>query len=464
MRQWWYVLFVVVLAVDLAYSGYQYYHQPLDGDVSWNVVPAPEVTQVLRHPSGVKAWWTPTTYPNPNRFFCHWSLRQYLLVVPLLLQAVVDPVSSVYLAAAIAKLVTHLSLLYLLARLVTGRRHGRLALLGVMALLTPLFQAAGYRSYMGIVDPSVTYTFFYALPTALTLLFLLPFADHLLHKRPWRGDWRRLVLLTLLALVLHLSGPLNPGIVLVLSATYLLHVFVRRGVAGTVSSLRALPPSLLLLWSWGMVLAGYSLFLGQYNSLATVTQVPLAEVYGRLPEGLYRQFFQKLGFPLLFIGLAINYLLLGFGKNGSLRWRHHYGWILIFCALYVLLLPLGGYREYRPYSLRYDTILPVTLSLLWLYGSGVLGVWQRIHRPVFGSLRFAYPVLLLGIGLIFANADRGDTAAFDCEVATLRTANFTAPDTVFLRTDCPVMSWGVPVDASTAADNRTLLRHWNIID
>jgi hypothetical protein len=40
-------------------------------------------------------------------------------------------------------------------------------------LITPLFQTNGYRSYMGIIDPATTYTFFYALPTILILIYLL---------------------------------------------------------------------------------------------------------------------------------------------------------------------------------------------------------------------------------------------------------------------------------------------------
>ena len=463
-HSWQYVLCIVLLMADLIYSGLQYYHQPLDGDISWNLVPAEEVNHVLADPFGIAAWATPTTYPNPNRFFCHYGFRVYFRSAPLLLQRLVDPVTSVYLASALAKLLVHAALLYLLAVLIVGRVRGGLVVVGFMTLLTPFFQAAGYRSYMGIIDPSVTYTFFYALPTALTMLFMIPFVRHLYHGFGWPVAWWRHVILALLAVVVCLSGPLNPGIVLVLSATWLSGELLRRGLVGTMSYLRSLPRSLLLLGFWVAVLAGYSLFVGRYNSLSEVATVPLLERYGRLPEGVYQQFFQKLGFPLLFGVLLLFHCLSRFGKasSGEDLWRC-YKWLGGFCLLYLLLLPLGGWRAYRPYTLRYDTILPVTLSLLWLYGRGALTVWGQLRgRPL--REQVGYVVLLVGIGLVFTNADRAETVAHSCEAVTLRALELAAPDTIFLRTDCPVMSWGTPVDPTTAADNRVLLRHWNIID
>lgn len=41
-------------------------------------------------------------------------------------------------------------------------------------------------------------------------------------------------------------------------------------------------------------------------------------------------------------------------------------WIGVFSLFYILLLPLGGYRDYRPNVLRHDTILPITLSLIFV--------------------------------------------------------------------------------------------------
>ncbi|WP_420461192.1 hypothetical protein [Neolewinella sp.] len=448
-----------MLLVDTGYSAVQHYHQPIDGDVAWNLVPATEVDPILHDPLGLQTWRTGKTYPNPNRFFCHWGFRSYLLNLPVWLQHFVDPVRSVYLASALAKTAVQLLLLYLLTRSIVGRQVlYALPFLGVALMLVPFFQASGYRSHLGIIDPSITYTFFYALPAALLLLFLLPFADHVYHRRPWKVSVLGCLLLALLGVVVCLSGPLNPGAVLVLTAVaggYLL----RKGPAATVNHLRSLPIALVLLWALMVALSIYSLWIGRYNSLGLVEELPLVERYALLPAGIYRQFTQKLAFPLLFGGLALNYILLRRTRGEAAgRVLSLYTWVILFTGLYLLLLPLGGYREYRPYTLRYDTILPVTLALLLAYGAGSL----RLLRTLRGHRRLGYGAVLLLIGLIFTNADRPEFGNNACETAALYTLATSTRDTVPLPADCSVISWTTSSNPADSELNARLLVAWRI--
>src|SRR5690606_7535578 len=54
----------------------------------------------------------------------------------------------------------------------------------------------------------------------------------------------------------------------------------------------------------------YSLFLGSYNSIDLDNKISLSVLYAKLPEGIYYSFTQKLGFPILFLILTINVLII----------------------------------------------------------------------------------------------------------------------------------------------------------
>ncbi|THH40032.1 hypothetical protein [Neolewinella litorea] len=443
---------------DLAYSFVQYYQQPLDGDVAWNLLPAHEVKPVLNDIFGLQTWRDGRTYPNPNRFFCHWSFREYFLAAPRLLQLFVDPVTSVYLAAGLAKLGVHLGLLFLLARAVLGHwRVRNLAFVGILALLTPFFQGNGYRHDLGIIDPSVTYTFFYALPAAVLLLFLLPFFDLLYHDKREGMSWPRYLLWSLLAVVVCLSGPLNPAVILVATA-----------VAGPLLQLRivrrgwpSVPMAYYALWGWAAALALYSLYVGSFNSLTIANEQPLADLYARWPEGVFRQFTRKLAWPVLIVALGITHFLLRRRGESAGRWVRLLQWVGLFGLLYLILLPLGGYRAYRGLILRYDTILPVTLSVLLVYATGIrhlLASWVPARQ------RWWLLVLPVAVGLIFTLADRTDSSRYRCEATALRTLATSTSDTVALPADCPVLSWEPFTDPAYSEMNVRLLRRWGIVD
>ena len=45
----------------------------------------------------------------------------------------------------------------------------------LLFILTPFFQVMGYAHTLGIINASITYTFFYSWPVAVLLLFYYPF-------------------------------------------------------------------------------------------------------------------------------------------------------------------------------------------------------------------------------------------------------------------------------------------------
>lgn len=64
-------------------------------------------------------------------------------------------------------------LLLLLLAWMAARAAGKTQVLMAAVLIAPLFQSAGYYNpVMGVIEPSPTYTFFYAWPSVLILSWL----------------------------------------------------------------------------------------------------------------------------------------------------------------------------------------------------------------------------------------------------------------------------------------------------
>lgn len=461
-RGWIRWALVLLLLADLVYSFQQHRHQTLDGDMAWNVVPAEEVRPILEDPLAIGVIIEGRTYPNPNRFFCHWAFRGYLLAVPLWLQHWVPPIDSVYLACAIAKTGAQLVLILLLAAYASGTRDPRdLRFLLAALLVTPLFQTNGFRTYMGGIDPSTTYTFFYAWPCALLLAYFLPLYLQLLHRPGrtvpgWYWCWTIPA-----AFVVCLSGPLNPGAVLVAGAVMIGRSAWRayRQGAGAREFFPAVYRPFLVP---AMALALYSLYIGQSNSITIGTRIPLEDMYARLPAGVYYLLTQKLGFPVLLVLLLVNggWSLRHVDAEGRERWWRAARWVAAFSLLYVLLLPLGGYREYRPNILRYDTIVPITLAVMYLFALSTLEVLRTIRRP--GT--WYYGALIAGGLIFFTVADEPELDNDRCERDALEVIAAAEADVVALHRSCSVLDWGPITSPEASRLNAELLLHWRIID
>ena len=63
----------------------------------------------------------------------------------------------------------------------------------------------------------------------------------------------------------------------------------------------------------------------------------------------------------------------------------------LFALIYLLLLPLGGYREYRPYIIRRDTFMPIWMLLFFFYGITTLHIVKNVRMKL---KKFYYLVLL----------------------------------------------------------------------
>lgn len=437
-----------LLAIDLGYTFLQQYSAPLDGDMAAIIVPSAHYEAVLESPFGWKAIRQDTAYAGANRFFIHWAMYHYFRQAPRLLQRVAGPADGVYLSAALAKTAFHFFLIALLALYIGGHTQlfARSWLIPAL-LVAPLFQSAGYyANLMGVVERAPTYAFFYALPAVLLLLYYYPAYRVLAQKRPFRAGWASKAGIAALAIILPFTGPLVPGIVLILSLL----------LARQWGSLPAGYRLTMLVLS---ILSVYSLYVGTFN-VEQNEALSLPERYARLPAGLFHQFTRKPGPAILLLLILINALLLRFKvKNEKSRQALSLlGWIGLFSLLYILLLPLGGYRDYRALIIRRDTIMPVLLALFGFWG---LSAWLLLNALP-GRRRQWYLAFVLSALALFTLADEPNFGANACERAAFERLQQSSADVVRLSDSCLLLSWDTARNPGQSGLACELLTLWGI--
>jgi len=463
---WVLPLLVVFVLVNLGLAFFRSYHLRLDGDIAPIVLPRADYAHVLHDPFGWAVLTQNSLYAGPNRFFAHIAMYTYWRNVPLLLQAFLSPIDSLYAAQALFNTVVQGLLLYVMGWYATGTRRlrsGRLWL--AMALMAPFFQTTGYNRQMAIMDNSVTYNFFYALPLLLLLVLLWPIYRPLSQGQPVRLSGVQLVAMLLLALVLSFNGPIITGTVLVLLLGISLHWGHQHWQQPVGQWLRDLPWRPALLWGWFGVLCLYSLYIGRNNSenITTMT-VSVAERYKLLPHGVLAILTYRLGLPLLIAGCLVNLwlvrrLLPPTAENRRLA--PILSWIGIFAVVYSLLLPLGGYRPYRAYILHHDCVVPITAALVAFYALTAVRLLSQLR----GSQQRWYIGVLLIIAGVYMNADRRlyiyGVKAPQYQALQLL-AQPDAPAVVQFPHQARVLTWDPVTEPVSALTSAEMLRYWRV--
>jgi hypothetical protein len=463
-------LLIIFLIADIGYSFYQHYHKPLDGDMSHIVLPtlSEGYYRVLQDPFGIEVITNDSVYPNPNRFFAHYTASRYFLNTPIILQKITNPIDSVYLSSAIAKTIIQILIIYLLAVFITDTRNiFKSDFLIAAALIAPLFQTADYNRYMGIIDQSVIYTFFYALPLSLLLLFFLPFFNEIYHNRKIHFNWFMKILMALFIIYLSLNGPLGPGVVLITCPLVLITLWwkeYKKHKTKTIyqfwSSLNSIPKHTLFYFTGICLISLYSLYLGENNSMNDINTISVIERYSRIPLGIYYIVTQKLGYPILLLMISINiYIIKRYYKTEyTAKLLRLISWIGVFAILYILLLPLGGYRVYRENVVRYDTIIPITIGVFFVFGSTAFFLIKNIN----GKRRSIYISTIIIMLSVFTVADISDYNNHYCEKEALKVISASSDSIVELNTNCPVMEWHTISNPKLSQLNAGLFLHWNI--
>lgn len=467
MKKKCFILFVILIS-DLIYSFLQYYYTPLDGDMAAGLVPSLEVQKTLSDPFGFSVIKDNAVYCNPNRFFAHWEFYTYFNNVPFWLQSVVSPIESVYVSSAIAKLSIHLLFLLVLSFFIVGKRKVFSAeFLIVALLLTPLFLTNGlFRSFMGIINPSVTYLFFYSLPTVLLLLFYLPFYSDANYSTRFLKKPIVQILLLIGAVCLPFNGALNPGIILIITFVYGLKVFSEtdRNISFG-SRIKAfynkLPKAHILFFSIICFTSIYALYIGKNNAIFIgETTLSYQERYVQIFKGIFVVFIANIGSAILLTIIAGNIFIL---KKTSQaievkQLMQFVYWFLIFVVCYLLLLPLGGYKEYRPYILRDDTAIPITIGWIYIFAKSSFLLLKNLQ----GKANFRFKLFLASIFVFYSISDRPWFKQSDCERAALHTIAQARHKQVALKENCTVLSWKTITKPEKSILNGKLLKKWHI--
>lgn len=434
------------------------------------IVPAEDVKPVLSDPFGINVLKEGTKTSNPNRFFCHWSFYAYFNYVPFLFHSFLSPLSSAYFACAVSKTLMQAIFIFLLALAITGSiKPFKFDFIVAATLVTPLFQTNGYRTYMGIIDPAATYAFFYALPTIILMVYFAPFFLKHFYTKEYKWFTYIKVLWIPLAIVSSLSGALNPGISLVVSLLLVTEKLIEN--LKNVSHfdffsrikyvIKEIPSDYYFFLVPISVFSLYSLFLGRYNAVDTSYPMSTWVLYTRLPEGIYYSFTQKLGFPILFAILAINTIIINTklkNEEGKQLLRA-FKWIGLFSLVYIILLPLGGYRSYRPNVLRYDTLIPVTLCLMFIFAKTTFFIIKNLAI----KQRMWYIPLIIIVLAIYTNSDESGFGGTTSEREAIKQI-VQSPEPIVKITDIStVASWRIFYNPEDSRIQAQLLKRWGIL-
>jgi hypothetical protein len=470
-RRLLFLIISLILTADTAYSFWQHYHTPLYGDMSQIILTTRErgYNKLMQDPFGFRSFASNEKYISPNRFFAHWTTMTYFKNSPGFLQRFTTPVNSVYLSAALAKILVQLLLIYVLAVCISNsKRVLKYEFLLAAVLITPLFQTAGYTRYIGIIDPSVLYSFFYALPIGLLLIFFLPFFKHHYYNQDIKLNPFVKILLLALIVFLSLNGPLIPGIVLILCPLVLVVQFIDRYKTihnqafkmKVVSVYKSMSKTTIFYFIFFSLACLYSLYIGKNNVMNFTDTISLKERYLKIPEGIYILMTNKIGLPLLLSLIIINSIIIRkhYKTDETKKMLSLINGFAIFSVLYILLLPLGGYRVYRPFIVRYDTIIPVTIGLFLMFGLTTFYLIKTISK----KYKFVYITSIVLFLLNYEIADITNTKGYNCEREAINKISNSTYEIVVLECDCPVMDWKKIENPQSSKLNAELFQYWNI--
>ncbi len=450
----------IFLICDFTFSFIQYYNTPLFGDLAGHILPDEVIQPVFDDPFGFDMLLAGETHSNPNRFFSHFFLSEYFQHVPFWLQNFTNPVNSVYLASALIKIAVQMLFVFFIAAFVSGKRNplSRKFLFSAV-LVAPLFQVYGFWSRMGIVDKSVVYTFFYGIPLVLLMLYFLPVFNRIIrNEKIPAANW---IFLLPLMVILPLSGPLIPAVILIVSFLILVNYRFRYKSKKTTDFLKYIPAEIYILLIPICLWSLYSLFLGFYNSNYDSEMISLWERFKRLPEGLYSQVFHSLGFPLMLLMIGVNTCLIKrknfTNRNTLIRILTGIG---IFTLIYLLFLPFGGYRPYRPLIIRYDTFMPVTVALIYYFSTSGYFLLNQFNK----KKKTTYAVALVFVLLVFVVADLGGIGKNKCERNALNKMAHSTDTVVVIPKNCFVLDWSNVSDYQLTQRKAELIHYWGITD
>ncbi len=377
----WLLLILITLYYILLY--HHIVHTRIDGDVM-NILVNKYHVVLFDDPFGINAIKNDLHYPNINRFFSSYGelifFKSYRLISNVL---TCDKIDLLYGYIAIFKLSLQASICLLMCFILRTIRAGSFSINFI--IFTSFFQYGSLYSQIGIIDTSINYCFFYALSLIPLLLFYL--------------------------LLLNYYGSENPSVFYFIILIFVGFFSVFWGSINILTHLLILPFllyfnykeklknwRLYIILSINFLFVLYSAFLGTYNSENGINPHPILERYFILFKGLFHILFDKFGVAIVLLLLVYYNKLIYHGKvwhRTKTFWLYRFQ--IYFIALYLFLIPLGGHRPYRPYYIRYDIIIPITICIAFYIA------FAYSHLYKFGEKKVQYSSVFLLVILFSSN-------------------------------------------------------------
>jgi len=317
---------------------------------------------------------------------------------------------------------------------------------------------------MGITDRSITYAFSYSLSLAFVLFYFLQFYKTNTDK----FSLTRHVLLALTAIVIAFGGPIGAPIILIVCPSVLLLLTYNNQTntsnnsffKSIKNSVSKIPSSILFHFSLITCLCAYSFYVGRNNEENLWTPLSLSERYALLPKGFAIIVSKNLGIPLLMSACFFNIIFFSRIKSpDSKKTFTLIKYLGAFSFIYLVLLPLGGYRSYRPFIIRYDTFAPITISLIFIYG--ITSIYLISYHK--GITKLFIIAATTAIMFHYTKADKIDWDGNKCDKDALFYLASSPDKIVYLNNWCSVMSWNKITDYSWSETNCLLLKYWGVI-
>lgn len=439
----------------------------MDGDMVILALPADYAGEVFKDPLAINAIKSGQPMGAAGRYTAQRTLNIFYHHVPQWLQAIVSPIDSIYLATGLFYLLCHVLFIYFMARLITGIKNPiNKNNLIIYAITSPLLAFYGYQEVQGLIDHAPTYTFYYIWPTLIILFIFLPMIRILLYPDAKGFNFIGFLCALIVGIFISQGGPLAPVVIIMWGGIILLALiynikFLNNFQSVTDRRSKFIYPVTILIVM--LICSLYANYISKYNPefITNDALVPLAQRFGLLFKGLAWILTKRLGFSLLLISTSINFIILN--KIAIGYWKQFKFFIsalLLFSIIYIMLLPFGGYREYRPLIIRYDTLIPVTICLFvaFIHSSWyLLNNLQGVNRKIYTG----FITLIIGINAI---ADVGIKRSEQCEKETLQLIAASSADTIWINNQCNIIAWRPltnPYDANLISK---MLQVWNITD
>ncbi|MCA0333838.1 MAG: hypothetical protein LCH44_07795 [Bacteroidetes bacterium] len=457
------LVWMLFILVELVINFLQYYFTPIDGDLVAIVLPADWYSQVLGDPTGLKTIQNGDLIGGAGRSMAHWTMYLYYHHVPQLLQHVVNPIESVYLASALFKMIAMMAFVtaFTLYNQVHTKTFGRVFLFTPILIL-PLIQYRGFYDVMRTVDQATTYVFFYLWPVALFMLFYYPIYRWVQAPKSERVSPTSCILLGLFAMYIALDGPLMPPLFILFGGAVILITWLRNpGLNGFFLLFKTRETILI---AFTMIFSLYVYYLGTFNveSAPNADAPDLLARYKLLFQGIYILLTYMPGLSLLLIyTIILSFILNRHYKSMYAPFQKEHLILLAIVIVYIALLPLGGYRPYRPYIIRSDTSLPALAVLFFIFTQvNLLSMKFFTHD----RKKYLTPILSIFL-LVFFARDLAIKKENQCEMKSMEMISETRQvDTVRLDNTCNFMSWEVQSNPYFTHFGSKMLQEWNITD